>query len=139
MNEKRSDIVNVSQKEYREMTYSTDFRERVLKVRQEENLTIAEVAKRFQIAIASVVRWNKVLEAKRTRNKPTKIDMEALKQDVELYPDAYHYERAARFGISESGIRSALKRLGVSRKKNTQTSQSHPRSTACLPRQTESL
>ncbi len=99
------------------MTYSRDFRERVLKTRQEDKLTIAEVAKRFKIAIASVVRWGKVLEAKRTRHKPTKIEMEALKQDVEIYPDAYHYERAARFGISESGIRRALKRLGISRKK----------------------
>jgi transposase len=43
--------------------------------------------------------------------------MEALKRDVELYPDAYHYERAVRFGITESGIRSALKRLGISYKK----------------------
>ncbi|EIJ42066.1 Transposase [Beggiatoa alba B18LD] len=101
------------------MTYSTDFRKKVLKVKQEENLTIAAVAKRFQIAIASVVRWSKVLEAKGTRNRPTKIDMEALKQDVELYPDAYHYERAARFGITEGGIRHALKRLGISRKKHS--------------------
>lgn len=59
------------------------------------------------------MRWGKVLEVKRTRHKPTKIDMEALKQDVEIYPDAYHYERAARFRISESDIRSALKCLGV--------------------------
>ncbi|WP_232281989.1 IS630 transposase-related protein [Beggiatoa alba] len=108
-------------------------------MKQEENLTLAAVAKRFQIAIASVVRWSKVLEAKRTRNKPSKIDMEALKQDVVLYPDAYHYERAARFGITEGGIRSALKRLGISRKKKPQTFQSQPRSTASLPRQNESL
>ncbi|ALG68942.1 IS630 transposase-related protein [Beggiatoa leptomitoformis] len=121
------------------MTYSIDFRRKVLKVKQEENLTLAAVAKRFQIAIASVVRWSKVLEAKGTRNRPTKIDMEALKQDVELYPDAYHYERAVRFGITEGGIRHALKRLGISRKKNPQTSQSQPRSTANLPRQNELL
>nr|WP_245391637.1 IS630 transposase-related protein [Thioflexithrix psekupsensis] len=54
-------------------------------------MTLAEVAERFKVAIASVVRWGKVLEPKRTRNKPTKIDMEALKRDVELHPDAYHY------------------------------------------------
>ncbi len=108
------------------MTYSRDFREQVLKTRQEEKLTIAEVAKRFNIAIASVVRWGKVLEAKRTRHKPTKIDMEALKQDVEKYPNAYHYERAARFGISESGIRSALKRLGISRKKTLKHPKANP-------------
>ena len=99
------------------MTYSTDFRRKVLEVKEEENLTIAEVATRFKIAVASVVRWSKVLEANRTRHRATKIDMEGLKRDVELYPDAYHYERAVRFGITESGIRSALKRLGISYKK----------------------
>ncbi|WP_236839371.1 hypothetical protein [Beggiatoa leptomitoformis] len=36
------------------MTYSTDFRCKVLKVKQEENLTLAAVAKRFQIAIRQV-------------------------------------------------------------------------------------
>lgn len=51
------------------MTYSTDFRRKVLEVREEENLTIAEVAERFKIAVASVVRWSKVLEANRTRRR----------------------------------------------------------------------
>ena len=99
------------------MTYSTDFRRKVLEVKEEENLTIVEVAVWFKIAVASVVRWGKVLEANRKRKRSPQIDMEALKRDVELYPDAYHYERAVRFGITESGIRSALKRLGISYKK----------------------
>ncbi len=43
--------------------------------------------------------------------------MEALKRDVELHPDAYHYERAMRCGVTEGGIRKALKRLGISYKK----------------------
>jgi transposase len=103
------------------MSYSTDFRRKVLEVKEEENLTIAEAASRFKIAEASVVRWSKVLEAKRKRNRLPKIDMEALKRDVELYADAYHYERAVRFGITESGIRSALKRLGISYKKKRYT------------------
>ncbi|GFN45275.1 transposase [Candidatus Regiella insecticola] len=60
-----------------------------------------------------------------THNKPaTKIDMEALAQDVATYPDDYQYERAQRFGVSAQGIRHALKRLRVSRKKNTSASQS---------------
>ena len=50
--------------------------------------------------------------------------MEALKKDVETNPDSYIYERAARFSVSDSGMRDALKRLGFSRKKNTKTSQS---------------
>lgn len=76
-------------------------------------------------------RWSKRIEAQRTRHKPaTKrctelvevIDGEALKKDVAMYPDAYQYERAARFGVSQRGICWALKRLGISRKKNTVTS-----------------
>ena len=43
--------------------------------------------------------------------------MEALKQDVETYPDAYQYERAQRLGVSQRGIGYALKRLAMSRKK----------------------
>ena len=43
--------------------------------------------------------------------------MEALKRDVEGYPDAYQFERAKRLGVSRQGIWYALKRLGVSYKK----------------------
>jgi hypothetical protein len=41
--------------------------------------------------------------------------MEALKRDVEKYPDAYQYERAQRLGVSQRGIGYAWKRLGISR------------------------
>ena len=43
--------------------------------------------------------------------------MGALKKDVEAYPDGYNYERAARLGVSTSGIYYALKRLNMSYKK----------------------
>ena len=100
------------------MTYSTDFRQQALKIKAQDNLSFEATAKRFGIGKASLVRWSKQIEAKKTRNKPaTKIDMEALRQDVELNPDAYQYERAERFGVSQTGICYALKRLGISRKK----------------------
>ncbi len=44
------------------MTYSLDFRRKVLSVREEEGLTIAEVAIRFKIGVASVTRWIKGAE-----------------------------------------------------------------------------
>ena len=38
-------------------------------------------------------------EPQKTRNKPaTKIDMDALCEDLRTYLDAYQYERAARLG-----------------------------------------
>ena len=122
------------------MTYSTDFRQKVLAIKEQEGLTQAEAAIRFGIGIASLTRWNKCLEAGRTRVKPaTKIDMAALEQDVKMYPDAYQYERAARLGVSQRAIGYALKRLGVSYKKNTVTSQSGRQRTAHLSRQDKAL
>lgn len=115
------------------MTYSRDFREKVLFIKEKESLSFAKVAKRFDIGVASIVRWAKNIESKKTRNKPaTKIDMEALKKDVEAYPDAYQYERAKRLNVSQMGIGHALKRLGVTYKKNPKSSTSEFRKTICI-------
>lgn len=115
------------------MTYSRDFREKVLVIKEKESLSFAKVAKRFGIGIASIVRWTKNIDSKKTRNKPaTKIDMEALKEDVETYPDAYQYERAKRLNVSPMGIAHALRRLGVTYKKNPQSSTSESRKTICI-------
>ena len=115
------------------MTYSVDFRCKVLFYREMHGLTILEVSSHFEVGIASVTRWLKRLEPFRKRYKrPTRIDMEALRRDVELYPDAYQYERAARFGVSEKGIGHALRRMGVSYKKNISSSQDGCRRTTYL-------
>jgi len=74
------------------MTYSTDLRYQALLIKQREHLSFEAIAKRLGVGKASVFRGSKQTKAKRTRNKPaTKIYMEALKQDVEQYPDAYQY------------------------------------------------
>jgi transposase len=117
----------------KQMTYSPDFREKVLTIKQQEGLTQAEAAVRFRVGVASITRWGKRLESKRTRTKPaTKIDMKVLEEDVKTHPDAYQYERAARLGVSQRAIGNALKRLGVSYKKNIVTSESGRKRTACL-------
>jgi transposase len=100
------------------MTYSTDFRKKVLSIKQQDQLTFSETSQRFGVGQATVVRWSKNIEPKRTRNKPTvKLNWEALAKDVEEHPDSYQYERAARFGVSRQGIAYALKKLNLSRKK----------------------
>lgn len=105
------------------MTYSLDFRKKLLKIREDEGLSIEAAAIRFGVGKASVMRWLIALEPQKNRNKPaTKIDMDALKKDVEQYPDSYQYERAARFNVSKTGIRSALIRLKLSYKKNMESS-----------------
>jgi len=115
------------------MTYSLDFRQKILKIRDTENLSMAEVAKRFNVGITSVMRWSKKIEPKPIRERPAiKLDMEALKKDVELYPDAYLIERAQRLNVSRNAIWCGLKRLNVTYKKNTSAPQGTSRKTIYL-------
>ena len=105
-----------------------------MSVREKEGLTIAEVAERFCIGIASVVRWLNRVEPQRTRIKPaTRIDRIALARDVREYPDAYQSERAKRLGVSEKGVGHALRRMNITYKKNTQAPKGERRRTACFP------
>lgn len=115
------------------MTYSLDFRRKVLSVRDKENLTISEVASRFDIGVASVVRWLKEITPRSHGYRQSKIDMKALAEDVLHYPDAYQYERAERFGVHQGAINYALKKLGVSYKKNVTTPEGKRRRTTYLP------
>lgn len=122
------------------MTYSLDFRKKVLAIRDQEKLSLTTVSERFGVSRQTVYRWTTRLESMKTRNKgATKIDMEALRQDIASMADAYHYERAARLGVSPRGIGYALRRLGVSYKKNICSSESMSRRTTCLPRQDQGL
>jgi transposase len=116
------------------MTYPIEYRLKVLSIREKENLTIAEVAERFCVGIASVTRWLKRVTPQMTRVKPaTKIDRIALARDVREYPDAYQAERAKRLGVSEKGVGHALRRMNITYKKNAASSKSQRRRTACLP------
>jgi transposase len=115
------------------MTYSLNFRIKVLSVREAENLTISEVSTRFDIGIATVTRWLKRIQPQLTRIKPaTKIDMIALAADVREHPDAYLLERANRLGVSDQGIAHALKRMNISVKKNANPSSRRCRKTAYI-------
>ena len=110
------------------MTYSIDFRKKVLKVKKDKKLSFSEVAERFGISRAAVFRWSKKIVATKQRNKePYKLDRETLRRDIEEYPDSYSRERAERLGMSASGIRYAKKRLGISYKKNSKSSKSGSR------------
>ena len=103
------------------MTYSLDFRRKVLAVRRRDKLSFEAVAKLFSVGKQSVYNWSKRLEAKQTRDRPsTQIKLDAVKQDTTQYPDSYIYERAQRLGMSTSGVHRALKRLGYTYKKNSQ-------------------
>jgi transposase len=67
------------------MTYSADFRQKVLAIKEQEGLTQAEAAVRFGVGVASITRWNKRLESKGTRTKlATKIDIPNQLEDTVL-------------------------------------------------------
>jgi transposase len=107
------------------MSYSQDFRVQVFKIKSRDNLTFEETGERFGVPMRTLFRWQRCTELKTKRNKAsTKVDMEALRQDVDQNPDHYQYERAKKFGVCQSTIFYALKRLGISHKKNTVSSQS---------------
>lgn len=117
------------------MTYSRDFCKKVLSIRAKEGLSFAQAAKRFGVSVNSIFLWSKNLDPKRTKNRPSlKIDEESLIEDIKKYPDSYNYERASRFNVSTSGMRWAMKRLGVTYKKNPQSSKSQRRKTAVFPK-----
>ena len=119
------------------MTYSLDYRCKVLEVQKQEGLTYEETAKRFAIGTTTLVRWHQRLEARQSgvcRPASKKIDDKSLLLDVQQYPDAYHYERAKRFGVCPQSIWRALKKLGVSYKKNAQSSQGQRTRTYEVPK-----
>ncbi|NQY82631.1 MAG: hypothetical protein HRT36_06380, partial [Alphaproteobacteria bacterium] len=48
------------------MTYSLDFRQKVLSVRERDNPTFQQVANRFSVGIASVANGRKILRSRHT-------------------------------------------------------------------------
>src|SRR5579862_7694585 len=105
------------------MTYALDFRKKVFSVKAKKGLTFEQTSERFELPIRSLFRWQQRLEPCVTRHKPaTKIDMDALAEDVKTHPDHYQSERAKKFDVTPSAICLALKRLKMSYKKNIATS-----------------
>lgn len=116
------------------MTYPTSFRYHVLSVREREELSFEETAERLSVGLATVKRWARQPEPKTyERVKIRKLDPEKLAQDVRDHPDAYQYERAARFGVTPKAIWQALRKLNITYKKSPHTPEGERRRTAVLP------
>ena len=116
------------------MTYPLSFRQHALAIKEQFNLTYEETSQRLNIGTATLKRWAKDIVPKPGKRRPwLKIDLHRLARDIRDYPDAYHYERADRLGVSPSGICDAMKRLGITYKKSPVPSQSRRRQTAYLP------
>lgn len=116
------------------MAYSHHFIKKVLKLKS-EGMSFLKLADKFDISVRSIQEWLKGNLPKGTRNKAnTKLDIEKLKQDILDYPDGYLKERAERLGVSDHCISRNLKKIGVTYKKNSNTSQSRRRETIIIQR-----
>ena len=69
------------------MTYSIDFRKKVLCIKAKERLSFAATGLRFGLGRTTIVNWSKSIAPKMRRNKTaTKIDMQALSEDCSTLP-----------------------------------------------------
>ena len=104
------------------MSYSKKYRERTIEYRQAGH-TLEETHQVFKVSISTIREWEKQLKEtgdlgkKELHRSFRKIDPEKLKAYVAEHPDAYQLEMAEAFGCSESGIRDALRRYKITRKK----------------------
>ncbi len=104
------------------MAYSTDLRKRVLDFIDNGGSKV-KAAKLFNISRDVIYKWLNApdpLAPKKSGPKgPRCIDYEALTQQVKDSPDQTIQERADHFGVSYYCIWYGLRKLGISRKKDT--------------------
>ena len=105
------------------MSYSKRYRERTIEYRQAGH-TLKETRQTFKVSRSTIQKWEKQLKEtgdvgkKELHRSFRKIDPDKLKVYVAEHPDAYQSEMAEAFGCSESGIRDALRRHKITRKKD---------------------
>ena len=109
------------------MSYSRRYRERTIEYRQAGH-TLDETHQTFKVSRSTIQKlekqWKETgdLGKKELQRGFRKIDPEKLRAYVADHPDAYQSEMAEAFGCSESGIRNALRRYKITRKKDNQLS-----------------
>ena len=104
------------------MSYSEDYRRRVIEYRNEGH-TLKETGEVFDVGASTICRWNKQLKEEGTLRKRAgkrpfkKIDPDKLRSYIQANPDAYLREMAMEFHCCKSAMSKALKRLKITRKK----------------------
>ena len=106
--------------------YSDDLREKALRYYDKGGKSQVEVSGIFGVSHRTFAQWLKLRtagnfrrRAQQKRRAPTKIESGALRRYIEQHPDAYLWEIAVVFKVSDVGILKACRRLGITRKKNT--------------------
>lgn len=103
------------------MAYSQDYRQMILS-KLESGATYRALESEYSISKTTIQNWKKRPERKVVKTRKSKIDMDALRQDVEKYPDHYQRERAIRFNCTQRAIGIALQRLKITQKKDFEAS-----------------
>ncbi|MCI7678494.1 MAG: IS630 family transposase [Streptococcus orisratti] len=109
------------------MAYSLDFRKKVLAYCKRTG-SITEASDVFQISRNTIYGWLKLKEKTGNLNhqakgtKPRKVDRDRLNNYLNDHPDAYLTEIASEFDCHPTAIHYALKAMGYTRKKRTNTS-----------------
>jgi transposase len=104
------------------MAYSIDFRKRAIAY-MDEGHTTAQLKEAFGIYASTLNAWRKLMEKtgslkpRAIPGRPSKIDVENLKQAVEAKPDAYLRELAKLYNCSITAVFNALKRHKITYKK----------------------
>jgi transposase len=105
------------------MAYSKDFRERVIAYMAEGH-TFAELKEAFNIYPTRYYAWLRLLsetgglDTRPIPGRPPSIDIGLLRAAVKEKPDAYLKELAKPFGCSAVAVHYALKKIGITYKKN---------------------
>ena len=101
------------------MTYSIDLRKRVVEFVNEGG-SKAEASRRFEVSLWCVDDWCKRenLAPKVHSLRQRKIDKEALRRHVQLYPDALLRERAELFGVRINAVWSMMRKMKLTHKKS---------------------
>lgn len=105
------------------MSYSTDFREKVLNYIDNGGKLVKACAL-FSVGSSTINRWQNIrkkqgnLIRQPRPQQPYKIDNNELKLYIDENPDAYLNEIADHFNVTVSGISKALSRMNITRKKS---------------------
>jgi len=114
--------------------YSLDLRNKVISFISQGG-SKREAAKMFDIGEDTIYRWmrlNKLgdISAKKRKDFPTKIPLETLRKYVEKHPDHILKEIGQAVGLSASNVWKHLKKLDLTRKKRSRSTQNVARNNA---------
>ena len=106
--------------------YSIDLKERVIKYRIEGKHTIKQTSETYKISEITVRRWTKIYkeagcirsEYDSSKRKYKKIDPKKLKKYISENKDKFLKEIAKEFSCSISGVKKAMNKLKITRKKD---------------------